>query len=46
MPELPAVDGSSPRQTKFVGEFQIALEPEATYTAVIVTNKGTMTAVL
>ena len=46
MPELPAVDGSSPRQTKFDGEFPIALVPEATYTAEIVTNKGTMTAVL
>jgi len=46
MPELPAVDGSSPRQTKFDGEFPIALEPGATYTAEIVTSKGTMTAVL
>lgn len=46
MPELPAVDGSSPRQTSFDGEFPMALEEGASYQAEIVTNMGTMTAFL
>ncbi|MFM7067942.1 MAG: peptidylprolyl isomerase [Actinomycetes bacterium] len=46
MPELPAVDGSSERQTSFDGEFPMALEHGASYQAEIVTNLGTMVAFL
>ncbi len=47
MPTEPAaVDGSSPRQTKFSEPFALSIDPEATYQATIVTNHGTMVAQL
>jgi len=46
MTDCPAADGSSPRQTKFSGEMPMCIDEEKTYTAEIVTNHGTMTAVL
>ena len=42
MPECPAVDGSSERQTSFDGEFPMCIDPQKTYTAEMVTNMGTM----
>ena len=42
MPECPAVDGSSPRQTKFDGEFEMCIDPAKRYTAEMVTSMGTM----
>ncbi len=46
MPECPAVDGSSPRQTSFDGPFDMCIDPSKTYTAEMVTNYGTMTIAL
>ncbi len=45
-PECPAVDGSSPRQTRFPGPPPMCIDTETTYQAEIVTNHGTMTAFL
>ncbi len=42
MPECPAVDGSSERQTSFDGEFPMCIDPSKSYTAEMVTTKGTM----
>ncbi len=44
--ECPAVDGSSPRQTKFDGPMPMCIDAEKSYQAEIVTNHGTMTAYL
>jgi peptidylprolyl isomerase len=44
--ECPAADGSSPRTQKFSGPPPMCIDPEKTYTATMVTNKGTMTIVL
>ncbi len=46
MPECPAVDGSSPRQTTFDGEFDMCIDPSKTYTAEMVTSMGTLTIAL
>lgn len=46
MPECPAVDGSSPRQTSFDGEFPMCIDPSKTYTAEMVTSMGTLTIAL
>ncbi len=42
MPECPAVDGSSPRQTQFDGPFDMCIDPAKRYTAEMVTSMGTM----
>lgn len=39
-----AADGSSPQQRKFSEPFEMALAPETSYQATIVTNHGTMVA--
>jgi cyclophilin family peptidyl-prolyl cis-trans isomerase len=44
--ECPAADGSSPRTQKFSGPPPMCIDPEKTYTATMVTNKGTMTIAL
>jgi len=44
--ECPAVDGSSPRQTKFDGPMPMCIDAAKSYQAEIVTNHGTMTAYL
>jgi len=46
VPECPAVDGSSPRQTSFDGEFPMCIDPSKTYTAEMVTSMGTLTIAL
>jgi cyclophilin family peptidyl-prolyl cis-trans isomerase len=40
--ELPAADGSSPKQQKFDGAPPMFIDPEKRYTAEMVTNKGTL----
>lgn len=42
MPDCPAPDGSSPRQTSFDGEFPMCIDPSKTYTAEMVTSMGTL----
>ncbi len=42
MPECPAVDGSSPRQTSFDGPFPMCIDPAKIYEAEMVTSMGTM----
>jgi cyclophilin family peptidyl-prolyl cis-trans isomerase len=44
--ECPAADGSSPRTQKFSGPPSMCIDPTKTYTATMVTNKGTMTIAL
>ena len=44
--ECPAADGSSPKTQKFSGPPPMCIDPEKTYTATMVTNKGTMTIAL
>ncbi len=46
MPECPSVDGSSPRQTTFDGEFGMCIDPSKTYTAEMVTSMGDLTIAL
>ena len=46
MPECPAVDGSSPRQTSFDGEFPMCIDPAKTYMAEMVTSMGNLTIAL
>lgn len=46
MPECPAVDGSSERQTSFDGPFDMCIDPSKTYTAEMDTSMGSMTIVL
>ncbi len=46
MPDCPAPDGSSPRQTSFDGEFPMCIDPSKTYTAEMVTSMGTLTIAL
>jgi cyclophilin family peptidyl-prolyl cis-trans isomerase len=41
--ECPAADGSSPKKQKFDGEPPMCIDPEKTYTAEMVTSKGTLT---
>ena len=43
MPEAPASDGSSPRQTKFDGPPPMIIDPAKQYTAVMDTSLGSMT---
>ncbi|MEL7158473.1 MAG: peptidylprolyl isomerase [Actinomycetota bacterium] len=42
MPECPAPDGSSPRQTSFDGPFDMCIDPDKAYEAEMVTNYGTL----
>ena len=42
MPELPAADGSSERQTSFDGSFDMAIDPSKRYSAEMVTSMGTL----
>lgn len=42
MPECPAVDGSSERQTSFDGPFPMCIDPTKRYEAEMVTSMGTM----
>ena len=44
--ECPAADGSSPRTQKFSGPPPMCIDPARSYTATMVTNKGTMTIAL
>jgi cyclophilin family peptidyl-prolyl cis-trans isomerase len=44
--ECPKADGSSPRTQKFSGPPPMCIDPAKTYTATMVTNKGTMTIAL
>jgi cyclophilin family peptidyl-prolyl cis-trans isomerase len=44
--ECPAADGSSPRTQKFKGPPPMCIDPAKSYTATMVTNKGTMTIAL
>jgi cyclophilin family peptidyl-prolyl cis-trans isomerase len=44
--ECPAADGSSPKTTKFSGPPPMCIDPSKSYTATMVTNKGTMTIAL
>lgn len=46
MPECPAADGSSARQTTFDGEFPMCIDPSKTYTARMVTSMGDITIAL
>ncbi len=46
MPDCPAPDGSSPRQTSFDGPFNGCLNPNSRYSAEMVTNYGTLTITL
>lgn len=46
MPECPAIDGSSPRQTTFDGPFDMCIDPSKRYTAEMVTSEGTLTIAL
>jgi peptidylprolyl isomerase len=43
MPEAPAPDGSSPRQTKFDGPPPMIIDPAKQYTAVMDTSLGSLT---
>jgi len=43
MPDIPAPDGSSPRQTKFDGPPPLIIDLERKYTAVMDTSMGSMT---
>ncbi|MEM7275806.1 MAG: peptidylprolyl isomerase [Actinomycetota bacterium] len=42
MPECPAVDGSSPRQTSFDGSFSMCIDPAKSYTAEMATSLGSV----
>ena len=42
MPDCPAPDGSSPRQTSFDGPFPMCIDPAKRYTAEMVTSHGTL----
>jgi cyclophilin family peptidyl-prolyl cis-trans isomerase len=44
--ECPAADGSSPKTQKFSEPPPMCIDPEKTYSATMVTNKGTMTIAL
>jgi cyclophilin family peptidyl-prolyl cis-trans isomerase len=44
--ECPKADGSSPRTQKFSGPPPMCIDPTKSYTATMVTNKGTMTIAL
>jgi cyclophilin family peptidyl-prolyl cis-trans isomerase len=44
--ECPKADGSSPRTQKFSGPPPMCIDPAKSYTATMVTNKGTMTIAL
>ncbi len=44
--DCPAADGSSPKKQKFSGPPPMCIDPAKTYTATMVTNKGTMTIAL
>ncbi len=44
--ECPAADGSSPKKQKFDGPPPMCIDPSKSYTAEMVTNKGTMTIAL
>jgi cyclophilin family peptidyl-prolyl cis-trans isomerase len=46
MTDLPNVDGSSPQRQKFSAEPEMIIDPAKTYTATMVTSKGTMELVL
>ncbi len=46
MPECPAIDGSSPRQTSFDGPFDMCIDPSKRYTAEMVTSAGPLTIAL
>ena len=46
MPECPAADGSSQRQTQFDGPFDMCIDPSKRYMAEMVTSMGTMTIAL
>ena len=46
MPECPATDGSSPRQTSFDGPFDMCIDPAKRYTAEMVTSMGSLTIAL
>ncbi len=46
MPECPAVDGSSPRQTSFDGPFPMCIDPAKSYQAEMSTSLGAMTIML
>ena len=46
MPECPATDGSSPRQTSFDGPFDMCIDPSKRYTAEMVTSMGSLTIAL
>ncbi len=43
MPECPATDGSSPRQTSFDSSFDMCIDPSKRYTAEMVTSMGSLT---
>ena len=45
-PEIPAVDGSSPKTQRFDGPPPMVIDPAKRYTAEVVTSKGTMTVAL
>ncbi|HUQ62322.1 MAG TPA: peptidylprolyl isomerase [Acidimicrobiales bacterium] len=44
--ECPEVDGSSPKKQRFDGAPPMCIDPSKTYTATMVTSKGTMTIAL
>src|SRR5579885_3183798 len=44
--ECPAADGSSPKKQKFSGPPPMCIDADKSYTATMVTNKGTMTIAL
>ena len=44
--ECPKADGSSPKTQKFSGPPPMCIDPAKSYTATMVTNKGTMTIAL
>jgi cyclophilin family peptidyl-prolyl cis-trans isomerase len=46
VPDCPAPDGSSERQTSFDGPFDMCIDPGKTYSAEMVTNYGTLTIAL
>jgi peptidylprolyl isomerase len=46
VPDCPAPDGSSPRQTTFDGPFPMCIDPAKSYTAEMVTSMGTLTIAL
>jgi len=46
VPECPAADGSSARQTSFDGEFPMCIDPAKSYTAHMKTSMGDMTIAL